>query len=67
MTRAACCSGRSAQLALWSGVSTSTSCTPLAGAWVNTGPRWVTTIGAVPSKAGYKLGTTRTSHWPPGP
>ena len=41
-----------------------TSWMPPAVAWVNTGPRLVTTKGAFPSKAGYRLGTTRTSQFP---
>ena len=40
---------------------------PLAGAWVYTGPRWVTTMGSLPLKAGYRLVTTRTCQAPPGP
>ena len=36
----------------WSGESTITSWVPPAVAWVNTGPRLVTTKGAFPSKAG---------------
>jgi hypothetical protein len=40
---------------------------PPAVAWVKTGPRLVTTKGAVPSKAGYRLGRTRTSHLPSAP
>ena len=49
------------------GDSTNTSWMPPAVAWVNTGPRLVTTNGALPSKAGYRLGTTRTSHCPSAP
>src|SRR3954454_16284708 len=67
ITRPACASGRSAQLPRWSGDSTSTSWMPLPGAWVNAGPRWETTIGASPEKAGNRLGTTRTCQLPPGP
>ena len=40
---------------------------PPALAWVKIGPRLVTTKGSLPSKAGYRLGTTRTSHLPSGP
>ena len=36
----------------WSGERTMTSWMPPAVAWVNTGPRLVTTKGALPSKAG---------------
>ena len=36
----------------WFGDSTTTSWMPPAEAWVNTGPRLVTTNGALPSKAG---------------
>ena len=36
----------------WLGESTKTSWMPPAVAWVNTGPRLVTTKGALPSKAG---------------
>ena len=39
----------------------------LARAWVNTGPRCSTVSGSCPENAGYRLGTTRTSHWPAGP
>src|SRR4051812_7772596 len=60
-------SSRSAQLPLWSGVSTSTSWMPLADACVNTGPRFVTVIGSSPENAGYRFGTTRTCHLPLGP
>jgi hypothetical protein len=67
MARPACLSSRSAQLAWWSGEKTSTSCTPLADACVNTGPRFCTISGSVPSKAGNRFGTTRTSQEPPGP
>src|SRR3546814_13214681 len=52
MARPACLSSRSAQLASWSGEKTSTSCTPLAEACVNTGPRFWTRIGSLPSKIG---------------
>ena len=48
-------------------MNTSTSCTPLASACVKTGPRFCTRIGSLPSKAGKRLGTTRTSHEPFGP
>jgi hypothetical protein len=37
---------------------------PPAVAWVYTGPRFSTTKGWSPSNAGYRLGTTRTSHDP---
>ena len=37
---------------VWSGARTSTSWIPLAGAWVYTGPRWVTTMGSLPLNAG---------------
>ena len=40
-------------------------CAGVAG--VNTGPRSVTTKGALPWKAGYRLGTTGTNHFPSGP
>ena len=40
---------------------------PLAGAWVKTGPSVVTAIGSSPANAGYRFGTTRTSHPPFGP
>ena len=39
---------------------------PLAGAWVCTGPRWVTTMGSLPLKAGYRLVTTLTCQGPSG-
>ena len=45
-------SPRSAQLPRWSGENTRTSWTPLAVAWVNTGPSRVSRIGSSPSKAG---------------
>ena len=40
---------------------------PPAEACVNTGPRLATTKGSSPSKAGKRLGTTRTSQRPDGP
>ena len=40
---------------------------PPAVAWVKTGPRLATTKGSSPSKAGYRLGTTRTNQDPVGP
>ena len=54
-------------MSVCSGLKTSTSCTPLADACVNTGPRFCTRSGSLPSKAGNRFGTTRTSQVPPGP
>ena len=67
MTSPAWASDSDAHGARCSGESTSTSWIPLAGAWVNTGPRVVTAIGSSPAKAGYRFGTTRTSQLPFGP
>ena len=48
-------------------LNTNTSWLPLAGAWLNTGPRLRTVIGSDPEKAGKRFGTMRICHSPPSP